>query len=271
MNRSRALGAPVLVLALAASFACQGIEPELRSLMQATDAQAGVQKFHVGPPVEVSAAGTARFARPLYDGFRPQRALELVTFIDRFYRAPANQGYDEVLARLDKELRAAGFDGADERLQVEFLKVADIEHAWTPVSAKLTLMVDGEEPRVLHAFRESGDVDRVMLPINAPSCDVKAEVALRLEDVKKGMVFVTSVPCSQVMARATNRGAAAVISASLYPFNEDSSGAGRQLDAIQFHSQPPGESMPSRESPSLESAASVVASPGMSPCCAESL
>lgn len=246
MNRPCALGAPVLALA-AVSFACQGIEPELRTLMQATDAEAGVQEWHVGPPVEVAATGPARFTRTLHEGFRPERAMELVTFIDRFYRAPANRGYDEVLARLDKELREAGFGGEDQRLEIGFLKVADVERAWTPVSGKLVLLVDGEEPRTLHAFSESGDVDRVMLPINAPSCDLKAEVALRLDDLKRGMVLVTNVSAAQVMTRAANRGAAAVISASLYPFNEDQTGAQRHLDAIQFHSQPPGETMPTAQ------------------------
>src|SRR5262245_1914424 len=190
MNRPCAAGASVLVLALPA-FACrgQGLENELRSLIDATAAQVGEQPFHQGPPVEVAETGTARFARPLYEAFRPARAMELVTFIDRFYRAPANQGYDEVLARLDKSLREIGFDGQDERLQVEFLKVADLDHAWTPVSAKLVLLVEGEEPRTLHAFSKSEDVDRVMLPVNAPSCNLKADVALRLDDLRKGMVL----------------------------------------------------------------------------------
>jgi hypothetical protein len=243
MNRPRVLVPASLSLALAA---CRGIEPELRDLMEQTEAAAGVQRWHLGPPVEVAATGPARFVSKLHAGFQPERAMELVRFIDGFYRAPANHGYDEVLARLDQELRAAGFGGPDQRLEVGFLKVADVE-AWTPVSGKLTLLVDGEEPLVLHGFDEPADVDRVMLPVNAPSCDLKAEVALHLDDIKKGMVLVTNVRSDQVRARAKDRGAVAVISSYLQPFNEDPSGAGRHLDAIQFRTYPPGETLPTAQ------------------------
>jgi hypothetical protein len=201
----------------------------------------------LGPPVEVDEKGTARFVKTLYDGFRPARALELVTFIDRFYRAPANRGFDEVLGRVDKFLREVGFDGQDQRLQVSYIKVADLDQAWTPVSGKLVLKVDGEEPRVLHSFSKSEDVDRVMLPINAPSCRLEAEVALRLDDLKKGMLLVTNVDAAQVKSRALNRGAVGVISASLKPFNEDPTGAKRHLNAVQFRKQDSSDDMPTAQ------------------------
>ncbi len=242
MNRSL-LGALAAALVIS-SLACTGLEPELRSLVQQTDAQAGKQDWHVGPPVEVAETGPARFTKVLYEGFRPHRALETVTFIDRFYRAPANEGYDEVLEKLDKALHDIGFGGADTRLELELLKVSDLPKAWTPVSAKLVLRVDGEEPRTLHAFTESEDVDRVMLPVNTPSCELKAEVALRLGDVKQGMVLVTDVGAEQVMMRARNCGAAAIVSAYLQPFNVDTSGANRHLEAIQFTTLPPGTVLP---------------------------
>jgi aminopeptidase YwaD len=228
-----------------AVLACTGIEPELRSLMRATDAQAGVQEWHTGPPVEVGPAGTARFVKTLYEGFRPARALETVTFVDRYYRAPANEGYDLVLDRLDKALREIGFDGADPRLEVEFLEVGEVE-SWTPVSASLVLEVDGEQDHTLHSFEKSEDVDRVMLPVNAPACAIEGMVALRLADLKQGMVLVTDVTAQQVMRRALNGGAAAIVSASLYPFNEDKSGAKppRHLDAIQFTTLEPGTRLP---------------------------
>lgn len=239
----RALGASALASAVG-MLACTGIEPELRSLLRQSEAEAGVQDWHVGPPVEVAATGPARYVRPLHEGFRAQRAMELVTFIDRFYRAPANRGYDEVLARLEQELRKAGFGGEDTRLELGFLKVADLEHAWTPIAGRLVLEVSGEEPRVLHAFSKPEDVDRVMLPVNTPACELTGEVALRLDDLKKGMVLVTNVDAEQVMMRARNKGAAAIVSASLYPFNEDKSGAGRHLDAIQFTTLPPEPDLP---------------------------
>ncbi|HEX6882924.1 MAG TPA: M28 family peptidase [Planctomycetota bacterium] len=234
----------VLALAWVGLSACRGIESELRSLMQATDPAAGVQAWHTGPAVELAPTGPARFARVLHEGFRPHRAMELVTFIDRYYRAPANEGYDEVLARLDRELRELGFDGDDARLRVDFLEVGDVPQAWTPLSGRLVLHVDGEEPRVLHAFTKSEDVDRVMLPVNAPAADLKAEVALRLPDLRQGMVLVTEVPAEQVMMRARNGGASAIVSASLYPFNEDKTGAKRHLDAVQFTTLPAGTRFP---------------------------
>ena len=256
MNRSL-LGALVAALCYS-SPACTGVGPELRSLVEQTSASDGQNK-HLGPPVEVSQTGTARFAKTLYDGFRPARALELVTFIDRFYRAPANPGFDEVLGRVDKSLREVGFDGQDQRLQVSYIKVADVEDAWTPVSGKLVLKVDGEEPRVLHSFSKSEDVDRVMLPINAPSCHLEAEVALRLDDIKKGMLLVTNVDVSQVKSRALNRGAVGVISASLFPFNEDKTGAKRHLNAIQYRKLDSGDMPTAQISPhSLEAIEAAV-------------
>jgi hypothetical protein len=235
-----------LALAALAFFwtGCTGIEPELRSLLEQTNPQAGVQEWHDGPAVEVAETGPARFVKALHEGFRPHRARELVSFADRYYRAPANEGYDEVLTRLDSELHDVGFGGADPRLELEFLKVSDLPRAWTPLSASLVLSVEGEEPRSLHAFSDSVDVDRVMLPVNAPACDLEAEVALRLGDIRQGMVLVTDVDAEQVMMRARNAGAVAVVSASLYHFNADKTGANRHHDAIQFTTLPPGTSLP---------------------------
>jgi len=226
--------ASLAVLAALMGWACAGIEPELRSLLEATAQESAAQEKHTGPSVEIADSGPARYVRPLHEAFRPHRAMELVTFIDRFYRAPANPGYDEVLERLDRALSEAGFGGADARLSLEYLEAPQPEHAWTPLRAELVLLVDGQEPRVLHSFAKSEDVDRVMLPINASSCDLTAEVALRLDELRKGMIFVTDVRSSQVMGRAKDRGAAAVISASLEAYNEDKTGAQRQLEAIKF-------------------------------------
>jgi aminopeptidase YwaD len=233
-----------LLAALLLAGSCRSsLESEVRSLVQAIEAQDALQESHVGPPVELDETGPARFTSELYEAYRTSRAMELVSFIDRFYRAPANQGYDEVLTRLDKVLREAGYDGPERRLELGFLDVG-MENAWTPVSAELKLLVDGEEPRILHGFEESTDEDRVMLPINAPSCHVTGEVALHLDDLKQGMILVTEVPANRVIARARSRGAAAVISASLYSFNEDPTGAKRHLDAIQFRSATVGDDMP---------------------------
>jgi hypothetical protein len=210
--------------------------PELESLLQALPPEeAGAdQEWHVGPDVHVADTGTARFVQPLHEAFDPERSMKTVEFVDQFYRAPANDGYDQVIDRLEKDLRAAGFGGSDERLQIEVLEEEEPIDAWTPISAELTLLADGEEPHTLHAFDTPEGVDRVMLPVHAPSCDVEGDVALTLDQLKKGMILVTDVSASQVRRRAQARGAAAVVSASLQDFNADPSGQERHFDAIQF-------------------------------------
>lgn len=234
-------GTPVVFLLFwSACTGMGGFKKSLQPIMQ--EMQAGHQEWHVGPEVTIAETGTAPFVKALLDAFDSDRAIELVKFIDGRYRAPANEGYDEVLDRMADELAEAGFDGSDERLSFEVIESVT-QTGWTPRSAKLVLDVDGEEERVLHAFDSPEGVDRVMLPINAPSCAVEGEVALRLGDLKKGMILVTAVKPSQVMRRANGRGAAAVISASLLPFNEDPTGEERHLDSIQFEAldDPQGE------------------------------
>ncbi len=201
------------------------------------------QEWHVGPEVDLSKTGPARFVPPLYAAFQPERAMQLVNFIDGFYRAPANRGYDTVLERLVQELRAAGFGGEDSRLSLETIQ-GPVEEAWTPLSAELVLLADGEKPRELHAFDQPEDVDRVMLPVYAPSCELEGEVALSLDELKKGMILVTDVSATQVKQRAEFAGAAAVVSASLESFNEDPSGRNRHMEAIQYRELSGGNTLP---------------------------
>lgn len=232
-----------LAAALLLATSCQGIDPELRALVEATSAQEKAQEAHLGPPVEMATSGPARFVKTLHEGFKPERAKELVAFIDRFYRAPANQGYDEVLGKLEADLKEIGFGGDDTRLFLDFLEVEEVA-AWTPRAGRIVLRVDGEEAQTLHAFSKGDEVDRVMLPVNTPPCSLTGDIALGLDDIKQGSVFVTDVDAEQVMARAKSRGAAAILSASLYPFNVDKSGKERHLAAIQFTTLPSGTEMP---------------------------
>lgn len=241
MIRSSLFGS-LLALALLAAPSCRGLEAELEPLVQATNPREGVQEFHLGPPVEVADSGPARFVRTLHEGFEPARAKEFAAFIDRFYRAPANDGYEAVLARLDEELRELGF-GQDARLVLDYIEV-EVVDAWTPLSGSIELRVDGEEPRMLHAFARGDEVDRVMLPVNTPSCALEGDIALGLNDIKQGSIFVTDVDAEQVMTRARSRGAVAILSSSLYPFNVDRSGKQRHLEAIQFTTLAAGTSLP---------------------------
>ena len=217
------------VLVLASCSAGPSLPAELFASLEEPD-----QSWHRGPAVHVAESGPARFVGPLHASFDAERALELVRFVDGHYRAPANPAYDAVLDRLQAELRDAGFGGDDARLQLEVLASPEPIRAWTPRSAELALLVPGSEPRTLHRFSEPGDVDRVMLPIHAPSCDLSGPVVLQLDRIERGDVLVTEVPLGQVLDRAAARGAAGVVSASLGTYNVDPSGAERQLDAIQY-------------------------------------
>ena len=224
--------------------ACSAPGPDLRSVLQDGAATAPAQEWHVGPEVHVDESGPARFVKLLFDGFREKRAMDMVGFIDRFYRAPGNRGYDQVVDRLEAELREAGFGGDDPRFELEIIENEASSFAWTPMSASLVLRVGGEPDHTLHAFASPEGRDRVMLPVNSPSCDVEGEVVFHLDEIKRGNILVTDVSASQVMRRAQSRGAIAIISASLATFNEDPSGAERHLDAIQFRTLNAGSEMP---------------------------
>ena len=234
-------GASAAALVAALALACSS-GPTLEALVRAYPSPPD-QEWHVGPEVHLADTGTARFVPALHGGFDMDRAMESVRFVDRFYRAPANEGYETVVDHLLERLEAAGFGGVDERLELEVIE-GEAVPAWTPRRASLTLLADGEEPHVLHAFDTSEGVDRVMLPIHAPSCDLEGVVATGLDEIKAGMILVTSVSATQVLNRARSRGAAAVISASLADFNVDPTGADRHTKAIQFRTLHDANTMP---------------------------
>jgi hypothetical protein len=197
---------------------------------------------HRGPSVVMGNTGPARFAAQLFAAFHPDRAMETVRFADRFYRAPASPGYDQVLDRIIGELRAAGY-GEDPRLELVVLEQPAEGPAWTPVEGSLTLITAKSE-KVLHSFNADNDRDRTMLPIHAPSASVTGAVALGLAELDPGEVLVTDASARQVLERARSLGAVAIASASLFPFNVDPSGKERHLDAIQFRELAPNTELP---------------------------
>jgi hypothetical protein len=201
------------------------------------------QDWYRGPEVHVSHAGPARFVEPVYEAFDRDAAMSVVRYMDGFYRAPANPHYDAVLERIAQELREAGFGGEDARLQLEFLQGETVS-TWTPKSAELVLDCPDTSSRTLHRFSEPGDVERTMLPINAPSCELSGDVAMSLEDLEPGMILVTDVRASQVIRRAEARGAVAVVSAYMSTYNVDPSGAERHLDAIKMRTLPVDNELP---------------------------
>jgi len=227
----------VLAVTGSPAFGCNtALEREVTELLKSVESArvAANQDWHRGPGVALGETGPARFVPQLMGAFQPDRAMEIVEFIDQYYRAPANDGYDASLDYVAKRLEAAGFGGDDPRFELRFIEQERTTKAWTPLRGSLTLTAPGVEKRVLHSFEASGDKDRCMLPVNSPSCDVEGYIATDLDHLEEGFILVTDVPTRQVYRRAMSRGAAAVVSASLGTFNVDPTGKERHLDAIQY-------------------------------------
>ena len=197
---------------------------------------------HRGPAVVMDQSGPMRFASVLFDEFDMDSVDEDVHFVDQYYRAPANDGYEAVIDHFEMELREAGF-GSTAGLELEILSEEMSSPAWTPISGSLTLDQDGTKTQ-LHAFSKTGDVDRVMLPINAPSASVSGSVVLDFAELTEGSILVTDAPLRQVLTRAAQRGAVGIISASLQSFNTDPSGRNRHFEAIRFTNVPAGTELP---------------------------
>lgn len=201
--------------------------------------QAGGPKWsgelHRGPKVVLSSAGPQRFVPDLHSRFERERAFERTRFIDGFYRAPANDGFEATLERVASDLRAAGF-GRRPELLLEWLEkpLGNGRKAWTPLAGRLALSSAGAEV-VLHAFDEPAGRDRTMLPVGAPSCDVSGGIALSLDELDAGEILATdAAPSGSVLRAAKERGAHAVLSAELGHVNVDRSGKDRHLDAVQY-------------------------------------
>lgn len=199
---------------------------------------------HAGPKVAQLPSGPARFAGVLHAGFRADRAMDVATYIDGFYRTPGGEGYDKVLDRVGRELESAGY-GEVEGFTLRFIETPMITPAWTPRSASFEVHLPGCPPLPLHRFHSAGDADRVMLPVHAPSADVRGPLALTLDDVVEGSILVTSDDLSRrTMDAARRKGAVAVLSSAVFDFTVDPSGGDRHLDAIQFQSVAAGTETP---------------------------
>jgi len=189
---------------------------------------------HDGPRVGLQETGPARFVRLNYNAFKPERAMETVRFMDARYRTVGSDGFNEVLDELERKLRDGGY-GVDPRLELRILERRMDGPSWNPRSAALTLNVPGEEPTVLHSFASPADPDRCLLPENACSADLTADVALGLEELDSGEILVTEARMrDDLLRRAKTRGAIAVVSADLGLYNEDPTDAERHLDAIGY-------------------------------------
>ena len=225
-----------LLLGLTLVFgACRSDDDHIAELLEAGFADPlPAQDWHQGPPVNVQDTGPGRFVPALLEAFDAERAMETVAFADRFYRAPANDGYLAVLDHIEQRLRDAGFGDGDGRLELREVLGTMEAPAWTPKSASIELLMEDGGRLELHAFNESGDTDRTVLPLGAPACDVTGRVRTSLDKLEPGDILVTDAELGQVFGRAKKRGAAAVLSSFIETFNEDPTGAERHLDAIKY-------------------------------------
>lgn len=186
------------------------------------------------PAVAAGESGPARFAGVFYRAFDAEAAMEGARFVDRYYRAPGNEGYNATLDKLRRKLGAAGF-GEQEGFGLREIESDLRGKAWTPRSASLELLATDGTVEKLHGFSSPEGRDRVMLPINAPSADLEGPVAFDLDGLSAGAVLVTEGDLNgRVLRAARKRGAALVLSSSLNDFGVDPRGQDEHLDAILF-------------------------------------
>ncbi len=197
-----------------------------------------------GPSLVDYGGGPARTVAELYDAFDVKRAARFLAHADRFYRAEGSDGYEAVRTHLLAQLAAAGF-GARAGLELEEYVVEEAFDCWTPKSARVTLEEPGGPKTVLHSFEDQADVERLMLPLGAPACDLSGPVALNLSEIVEGSIFVTDAPArSDILRRAKGRGAVAVLSSSLASYNTDPESGELLQDALRFRVYPRGETLP---------------------------
>ncbi len=258
--------ASLLALALAgagaAAASCASREKSLEArAVDALDAASAsgsatmLQGAHQGPPVAAGAGGPMRFAPQLHARFDAARTKDLLSFIDRYYRAPGNDGYEAVLDRVAASLREAGF-GSSAGFELSVIETpleargpergARVSaQAWTPLGGRVSLVGAEGERRELHSFAKPEARDRTMLPVNCPPCRVEGAIALSLDTLEAGEVLVTDAePLTSLVQRAEKLGAAAVVSSYIESYNIDPSGRFRHLDAIQYRQLPFGASLP---------------------------
>ena len=180
----------------------------------------------------------------LYEAFQAERAMEVLAHGDRYYRAVASDGYEEVRIHLSARLAAAGF-GRTPGFELEELLVTPSTTSWTPLGAQLTLEDAEGESTELHAFDDQADVERLMLPLGTPGCSLSGPAVLSLGDVWAGSILVTEAPArSDILRRAQSRGAVAVLSSSLGSYNIDPETGELLEHALRFRVYPEGEDLP---------------------------
>lgn len=203
-------------------------------------------QWHLGPAVVDELAGPQRFVPKLYATFDERAALQLTAALDASYRWPGSVGYAQAMARLEDRLRAAGFGGADARLELRRLNDG-AERGWSLTSARLEWSLEGGgTPELLAGYSGPGDggSGRWMVPAGAPAWDVSGRVVFELDHVQPGDLLATADPAWRWVDRAAMRGAVAVLSAHTPESCTDPAGTELHLNAIASTRWGSGESLP---------------------------
>lgn len=207
---------------------------------------------HVGPAVQSGESGTARFAAPIFDIFESNAAMALTRALDAVHRAPASEGYDTSIDRINADLFGAGF-GGDDGFELKVLSAPMQRPAWTPLSAEIIVVGTtgrGRETKIRMAgFDKPSDAARVMLPIGVPSFNVAGAAVFSMDDVVPGVILVTDQSVRSVEKDASDKGAVAVVSSFLLKYSVDpfssKSKEPRHYDAIFAGTVRPGATLPS--------------------------
>lgn len=232
---------PGLLVALLAS--CSSTEFDIPP--EVVGAPVTTMGYHEGPAVFYDGEGPTRFVLPLLEEWDAEAVEEDLVLIDGWHREPANDGYEVTIDLLISRLEAAGFSTtAEGPLRLEILEGPPVL-SWTPRSGHIHLRTASGRVEELHGFKGPADRDRTLIPTHAPSASiVGASIALELDELDAGEVLLTERPLRQVLGEARERGAAAVVSAHLFEFNVDPTGARDHLDAIHYGGVPEGTELP---------------------------
>ncbi len=216
---------------------------------------------HAGPPVDQGQTGSARFVHALLDAYDAEAAMGVAAFLDGFYRAPASRGYEESIERVLAALYGAGF-GGEGGFDLAVARRPMAAAAWTPVSARLAAVAGEQAVREavkrgmkrrpgdtrefeMMRFDEERDLNRVMLPVGAPSCSLEGPLGLGLDGVEPGRVLLTDRPLRAVEQAAVEAGAIAIISDYVFPYCVDPTGEKRDYDAVFCDEVRAGSTIPS--------------------------
>ena len=200
------------------------------------------------PPVDPFPPSGERAYHALVDRFDRERALEVVAFMDRYWRLAGNPGFNASIDHLRDRLAAAGFAAHDESAPAH-VRVDEFESRTRGWDYRIGTLAfdDGSEPLL------SRERDRVSLAINSFSTP-PGGIRARLVDVGgsapadyegknvKGSVVLGDAPIGRLWQDAVKRrGAVGVVSTEVASYIRPSNATAltpEQQDVLQWGSVP---------------------------------